>query len=124
MWLQIVIGVLLLLSALFGFDWYFHLNIIGLLLLGRCQKQSRLTDTVSSYRLSSVYNTDLTFDHLNNAKYVLYMDFAKAHFWARTRILGYLVKIRAFPLQSATIVRYMRPIPIFTVVRVDTKVRK
>lgn len=122
---KMLLEIVLCLAALIlfsSFDWYFNLNVIGNLIIGRLRRQCRVTDTVSVYRISSSYNTDLTLDHLNNVKYIVYMDFAKAHFWSCTRLLSFLVRAKAFPLQSAMIIRYMRPIPIFSLVRIDTKV--
>lgn len=122
MLLEIVLCVVLLIVVC-TFDLYFHFNVIVNLLFGLCRRQCKVTDPVSIYRFSSTYNTDLTLAHLNNVKYVMYMDFAKAHFWSRTRLLSFLWRVRAFPLQSATIIRYMRPIPIYSLVRIDTQVQ-
>lgn len=122
MLLEIVLFFVLL-AIFYSFDWYFHLNVITLVIKGLLEPQRKITDTISISRISSTFNTDLTFDHLNNAKYLMYMDFAKANFWSRTRLLGYMLKMRACPLQSATIIRYMKPVPIYSCVRIDTKVK-
>lgn len=114
--------IVILIVILFSFDIYFHFNIIINLLIGRLRRRKKITDTISIYRISGVHNTDLTCDHLNNVKYIMYMDFAKAYFWANTRLLDFLIGVKAFPLQSATVIRYMKSIPIFTRVRIDTKV--
>lgn len=86
-------------------------------------KKRHLSETFSIHRVSSVFNTDTTFAHVNNAKYLMYMDFAREDFWCRTKLSSFLWRVRAIPLQSASIIRYMIPIPIFTPIRVDTKVR-
>lgn len=123
MWLEIVLCVVLL-TLVYSFDWYFHLNVIAMGAIGLLRPPKRITDTYSITRISSTFNTDLKFDHLNNAKYLMYMDFAKTYFWSRNRLLNFMRKVKACPLQSATIIRYMRPCPIFNRVRIDTKVSR
>lgn len=123
MWPILVPLLLLLLLFLGFFDWYYHCNSIFTIFSGLCRKQRHLSDTFSVHRVSSVFNTDTTFAHVNNAKYLMYMDFAREDFWCRTKLSSFLWRVRAIPLQSASIIRYMIPIPIFTPIRVDTKVR-
>lgn len=122
MWVEIVLGFPFL--VLIGcFDWYYHINSIWTILTGLVMKRKYLNETYSIYRLSSVMNTDSTFDHLNNVKYLMYMDFAREDYWCRSGLFKFLWKVRAFPLQSASIIRYIRIIPIFTPIRIDTKVQ-
>lgn len=53
--------------------------------------------------------------HMNNARYLSLMDYARIHLLARTRILEHLVRSRWQPLVGAVWVTYRRSLPLFTV---------
>lgn len=120
MWpvLYLVAGLILV----FTFDWCYLFNSYWTILWGLIRAQKPLTDTFSTHVIASFINTDTAFDHLNNAKYIMYLDFARIDFWCRSRLFYLLWRNRNVPLQSATIIRYMKPIQIFASARIDTKV--
>ena len=51
--------------------------------------------------------------HLNNARYLSQMDYARTHLLARTRLLGHIVHSRWQPLVGAAWVTYRRSLPLF-----------
>jgi acyl-CoA thioesterase FadM len=51
--------------------------------------------------------------HLNNARYLNFMDYARTHLLARTRLLEHIVRSRWQPLVGAVWITYRRSLPLF-----------
>jgi acyl-CoA thioesterase FadM len=52
--------------------------------------------------------------HLNNARYLSIMDYARTHLLARTGLLGHILRSRWTPLVGAVWVTYRRSLPVFS----------
>jgi acyl-CoA thioesterase FadM len=52
--------------------------------------------------------------HMNNARYLNIMDYARTHLLARTRLLEHIIRSRWQPLVGAIWMTYRRPLPLFT----------
>ena len=52
--------------------------------------------------------------HMNNARYLSIMDYARTHLLARTRLLEHIVRSRWKPLVGAVWVTYRRSLPLFS----------
>jgi acyl-CoA thioesterase FadM len=52
--------------------------------------------------------------HMNNARYLSVMDYARIHLLARTRLLEHIVRRRWQPLVGAAWVTYRRSMPLFS----------
>jgi acyl-CoA thioesterase FadM len=52
--------------------------------------------------------------HMNNARYLNMMDYARTHLLARTRILEHIVRARWKPMVGAVWVTYRRSLPLFS----------
>jgi acyl-CoA thioesterase FadM len=59
--------------------------------------------------------------HMNNARYLSIMDYARTHFLARTRLLEHIVHSRWQPLLGASWVTYRRSLPIFSRFTISTR---
>lgn len=55
---------------------------------------------------------DLNF-HLNNARYLSFMDYGRVHLLARTRLLEHILRARWTPLVGAVWMTYRRPLALF-----------
>jgi acyl-CoA thioesterase FadM len=63
-----------------------------------------------------VWPTDIDINlHMNNARYLSIMDYARTHFLARTRLLEHILRSRWQPLVGAVWVTYRRSLPLFSV---------
>jgi acyl-CoA thioesterase FadM len=51
--------------------------------------------------------------HMNNARYLSVMDYARTHLLARTRLLEHLIRARWTPLVGAVWMTYRRSLPAF-----------
>lgn len=65
---------------------------------------------------------DSLLDHMNNARYVRELDFAKIDFYERTGLYSKLVAKGGSLFAGATTIRYRRFIKIFTKYRITTQV--
>lgn len=52
--------------------------------------------------------------HMNNARYLSVMDYARTHLLARTSLLEHIIRSRWQPLVGAVWVTYRRSLPVFT----------
>ncbi len=60
--------------------------------------------------------------HMNNARYLSVMDYARTHLLARTGMLEHIVRSRWQPLVGAAWVTYRRPLPLFSRFTLTTRV--
>jgi len=51
--------------------------------------------------------------HLNNARYLNWMDYGRMHLLARTRLLSHIIRARWTPLVGAAWMTYRRSLPLF-----------
>lgn len=78
------------------------------------------------YSISGICTTqdvDLVFKHMNNARYLRELDFARFHYYDRSGIFGAVVKQGGGAVQGASTIRYRRAIPLFTPYKITTKVQ-
>ena len=52
--------------------------------------------------------------HMNNARYLNIMDYARTHLLARTRLLEHIIQSRWQPLVGAVWITYRRSLPLFS----------
>ena len=63
---------------------------------------------------------DINF-HLNNARYLNLMDYARTHLLARTRLLEHIIHARWQPLVGAVWITYRRSLPLFASFNLSTR---
>ncbi|KAI8428951.1 hypothetical protein MSG28_007558 [Choristoneura fumiferana] len=66
-------------------------------------------------------DVDIFLRHMNNARYVRELDFARFHFYDRTGIYANITAAKGHALQGASSIRYRRTIPIFSAYKVETR---
>ncbi len=59
--------------------------------------------------------------HLNNARYLSVMDYARTHMLARTGLLTHIVRSRWQPLVGAVWMTYRRSLPLFSAFRISSR---
>ncbi|MGA9672132.1 MAG: thioesterase family protein [Terracidiphilus sp.] len=59
--------------------------------------------------------------HLNNARYLSIMDYARTHLLARTRLLGHIIRSRWQPLVGAVWITYRRSLPLFSAFELSSR---
>jgi len=73
--------------------------------------------------ICTTQDVDLVLKHMNNARYLRELDFARFYFYDRLGIYDVISKRGGSAVQGASTIRYRRAIPIFTPYKVTTKVR-
>ena len=115
-----LLTVLLLLYVFF--DVHYFVRIILTVGMGRLfQKKLKIFDTSTIYGICTTQDVDLVFKHMNNARYLRELDFARFHYYDRSGIFGAVVKQGGGAVQGASTIRYRRAIPIFTPYKITTK---
>jgi acyl-CoA thioesterase FadM len=59
--------------------------------------------------------------HMNNARYLSMMDYARTHLLARTRLLEHIIRSRWMPLVGAVWITYRRSLPLFSVFSLNSR---
>lgn len=87
------------------------------------QKKAKITDKTAIWGLCTSNDVDIFIRHMNNARYLRELDFARFHYYGRTGIYQEVKRMRGGAVQGASSIRYRRTIPIFTPYRIETKVK-
>lgn len=67
-------------------------------------------------------DVDFFFAHMNNARFIRILDFARIHFYDRTGLYQKLIKANGQLLVGASTIRYRRSLDLFNLYRIETKV--
>lgn len=71
--------------------------------------------------LCTTQDVDIFIRHMNNARYVRELDFARFHYYGLTGLYEGVRKNKGGAVQGASSVRYRRTIPIFSLYKIETK---
>ncbi len=59
--------------------------------------------------------------HMNNARFLSIMDYARTHLLARTRLLEHIIRSRWRPLAGAVWITYRRSLPLFSAFTLNSR---
>ncbi|CAG5081228.1 Similar to CG4666: Protein THEM6 (Drosophila melanogaster) [Cotesia congregata] len=101
-------------------SWYFKQTFYG---------ESRTRQTVlgrelrvqCACRICTSQDVDIFLKHMNNARYLRELDFARFHYYDRSGIYGEVSRRGGGAVQGASSTRYRRALPIFTPYKVTTQ---
>ncbi|XP_050085710.1 protein THEM6 [Anopheles aquasalis] len=85
------------------------------------QRKRKVTEETSIYSMCTTQDVDIFIRHMNNARYLRELDFARFHFYGLTGIYGKIKAKRGGAVQGASSVRYRRTIPIFNAYKITTR---
>ncbi|KAH8289261.1 hypothetical protein KR054_002467 [Drosophila jambulina] len=112
--------VLLILYVIWDVNYF--IRCVFTVFAGRLfQSKRKVTDTTSIYGLCTSQDVDIFIRHMNNARYVRELDFARFHFYALTGLYEKIRARRGGAVQGASSVRYRRTIPIFHPYKITTR---
>ncbi|XP_037937240.1 protein THEM6 [Teleopsis dalmanni] len=113
---------IILLILFIGWDVNYFLHCGLTVLLGKlCRTKRKITDTRVTYGFCSTQDVDVVMRHMNNARYLRELDFARFSFYAINDMFKTFSKFGGVPVQGATNIRYRRAISIFNLYKVHTK---
>jgi len=116
-----IITVLFLLYVFFDVNYF--VRIAFTILWGRLfDKKKKLDEHTEVYGICTTQDIDIFFKHMNNARYVRDLDFARFHFYDRTGLYEEITKAKGHVLQTASNIRYRRTIPLFNTYKITTKI--
>ncbi|XP_076175803.1 protein THEM6 [Ptiloglossa arizonensis] len=115
-----LLTIVLVLYLLFDVNYFLRIGFtIG---LGRLlQKRKKIFDTTTIYGVCTTQDLDLILRHMNNARYLRELDFARFHYYDRSGIFAEVSKRSGGAVQGASWIRYRRAIPIFMPYKITTK---
>uniref|UniRef100_U5EXY0 Protein THEM6 n=1 Tax=Corethrella appendiculata TaxID=1370023 RepID=U5EXY0_9DIPT len=85
------------------------------------QKKIKINEKSTIYSLCTTQDVDIFIRHMNNARYLRELDFARFHFYGLTGIYQKIKSRRGGAVQGASSVRYRRTIPIFNPYKIETQ---
>lgn len=71
--------------------------------------------------MCTTQDVDIFIRHMNNARYLRELDFARFHFYGLNGLYEAVRKIGGGAVQGASSVRYRKTIPIFSLYKIETK---
>ncbi|CAG9765554.1 unnamed protein product [Ceutorhynchus assimilis] len=120
--LYAVFVTILLLFYVF-FDVNYFIRIAATILWGRVfDKTKNVDEQTEIYGICTTQDVDIFFKHMNNARFVRDLDFARFHFYDKTGIYAEIVKAKGHVLQTASNIRYRRTIPLMRSYKITTKI--
>uniref|UniRef100_D3TPI9 Protein THEM6 n=1 Tax=Glossina morsitans morsitans TaxID=37546 RepID=D3TPI9_GLOMM len=100
---------------------YFLRCIFTVLAGSLFQSKRKVTDTTTIYGLCTSQDVDIFIRHMNNARYLRELDFARFHFYALTDLYKRVRQFGGGAVQGGSSIRYRRSIPIFSAYKIQTK---
>lgn len=116
------LAVVLLLGLYAIWDVNYFIRVVFTVGLARLfGRRRRITDRTSIWSVCTTQDVDIFLRHMNNARYVRELDFARFHYYAVTGLYEEVRRQRGGAVQGASSVRYRRTIPIFSAYRIETQ---
>lgn len=116
------LAVVLLLGLYAIWDVNYFIRVVFTVGLARIfGRRRRITDCTSIWSVCTTQDVDIFLRHMNNARYVRELDFARFHYYAVTGLYEEVRRQRGGAVQGASSVRYRRTIPIFSAYRIETQ---
>lgn len=121
--LAVTLFISLILLAFIFWDVHYFLRVAFTITWGRLfQKQFPVLDTSSITSIVTTNDLDIMFKHMNNARFVRELDFARFYFYDRSGLYKAITSMKGHVLQTACNIRYRRTIPLFSLYKITTKV--
>ncbi|XP_068906384.1 protein THEM6 [Tenebrio molitor] len=117
--------ILAIIALIFYVCFDVHYFLTNIFLVTWCKirrKRVKIDETTEYYGVCTTNDLDIYFEHMNNARYVRELDFARLHFYQRTGVYEYVLKAEAVVLQTACHIRYRKTIPLLTPYKITTRV--
>ncbi|XP_039300660.1 protein THEM6-like, partial [Nilaparvata lugens] len=100
---------------------YFLRTVFTLLVGIVFNKRVRINETTKIYGICLPSDVDMMVCHMNNARYLRELDFARYHFYERAGLFARMFAARTVTLQTACWIRYRQAIATFAVYTIHTK---
>lgn len=113
--------ILILLIYLFTEIHYFTRTLLSYL-HSKLKKKLDILDTAMYSSICLTTDVDILLFHMNNARYLRELDFARTDFYNRTNLWQTIREHGGQVFQGATMIRYRRFIKLFSLYQISTKI--
>lgn len=116
-----VLGAIVLLHLLV--EVHYFLRIFLTVFLARfCKKKIHILDESSVYGICTTTDVDTLLYHMNNARYLRELDFARADFYERTGLYREICSQGSGVVQGAATIRYRRFLKPLSIYKITSKI--
>ncbi|KAL2726842.1 protein THEM6-like [Vespula squamosa] len=103
-------------------DVNYFFRLIFTFVWSKCmQKKTKLTNETTIYGICTTQDLDAVMSHMNNARYLREIDFARFHYFVQTEAFSLMRKMGATAVLGGSSTRYRRPIPFLMMYKITTK---
>ncbi|XP_015593239.1 protein THEM6 [Cephus cinctus] len=116
-----VLGAIVLLHTLL--EVHYFLRMFFTLFLARfCKKRVHILDETSVYGICTTTDVDTLLYHMNNARYLRELDFARVDFYERTSLYREIRSQGTGVVQGAATIRYRRFLKPLSIFKITSKI--
>ncbi|KAL0269042.1 UNVERIFIED_CONTAM: hypothetical protein PYX00_010785 [Menopon gallinae] len=115
----VMLGALLLYASL---EIHYFLRMLLAFTFTLCKRKAHILDTLTTTGICLTTDIDLLLLHMNNARYIRELDFAKFDFFKRTGLFRKIKSKGGAMVQGASTIRYRKFIRPFTIYRIKSKI--
>ncbi|XP_035722312.1 protein THEM6-like [Vespa mandarinia] len=116
-----ILGAVILLHLLVEVH-YFLRMFLTVFLARFCKKKIHILDEASVYGICTTTDVDTLLYHMNNARYLRELDFARADFYERTGLYREICSQGSGVVQGAATIRYRRFLKPLTIYKITSKI--
>lgn len=115
-----LVTILFIIYFMFDLNYFFRLLLT--IISAKCFKNKvKLTDETSIYGICMTQDLDAVCSHMNNARYLRELDFARFDNFIQTNMFDTMRKKSITAVLSGSCTRYRRPVPFLMVYKIMTK---
>lgn len=120
----VLVGVFVVIVLIYSFvEFHYFLRMSLAVFLARyCKKRVHILDETVVYGICTTNDVDAFLYHMNNARYLRELDFARADFYERTDLLREACVQGSGIVQGATTIRYRRFIKPLMIFKITSKI--
>ncbi|XP_012288144.1 protein THEM6 [Orussus abietinus] len=101
---------------------YFLRMFLAVFLARFCKKRVHILDETSVYGLCTSTDVDTLLYHMNNARYLRELDFARVDFYERTNLFREILAQGSGVVQGAATIRYRRFLKPMSIFKITSKI--
>ncbi|XP_034947177.1 protein THEM6 [Chelonus insularis] len=121
-WLLVgAFGIIVILYSLLEVHYFLRMSLT-VLLARFCKKPVHILDETTVYSLCTTTDVDTLLYHMNNARYLRELDFARADFYERTSLYREICSQGKGVVQGAATIRYRRFLKPLSIFQIKSKI--
>ncbi|XP_076276436.1 protein THEM6 isoform X1 [Lasioglossum baleicum] len=120
----VLTGVFLAIVAIYGLiEIHYFLRMFFTVFFARfCKKRVNILDETTVYGICATTDVDTLLYHMNNARYLRELDFARADFYERTSLYREICSQGTGVVQGAATIRYRRFVKPLSIFKITSKI--